>query len=594
MNHKRLLLSDRLEERYTDNAKVVKFLREHPSIAAEELLGIRLIDAQKFVLENAWNTPNNIITCTRGFGKSFLLAVIAMLKMLLYPNYDIYLIASVGSQARETFLKLESIAKQQISTIPSLKDIFLNEVKESSNSDGFKKDPASYTVAVLNRSQIFTLNANPDNVRGKRARLLLYDESSFISEELITNTLPFIIINSDVKISTDDDFNIELEAPDVPNQVIMASSAGAATSYHAQKYREWGIKMIEGDKQYFACDITCEVPLHPLISGKPAPALFSQARVDDDMQSNPQKAMREYFNKFDTDGGEEQPIKMSMIRDAETFVLPVLERNEKYSKYLIAFDPARLKDSSIIGVMGVYMDDTLGYCGDVIYANNLFDKDSSKEVNLMFGEQVKALQTTISKYIGNAKRYGDIAHILIDSGAGGGGTLYADQLLLDWTDEHGIKRSGIIDKDHKAYVDKVKDFPHAADILTLVSTSMKKVMLEELVGLMLDGVINFPQEYDNKGYVNYIDEETGELVEYMLSIEERVALKNIDIMKYEATAIRKYGESIETDKLLRSKVGDDRYDVFAMLGHGLYELRRTHNFQRGAIKKDLSAYLRIL
>lgn len=166
--HKVKFLTEKKQELYEKNAKFIKWLRRNPIIAAELLLGIKLMDSQKLILQKTWNTKYNAWACSRNFGKSFLLVVLAMLKMLLYPNLRIYIVSSKGNQAIETFLKLEDLAKQRIESIPSLKDIFINEVEISSgNSDGFTHDKGSHRVVLLNNSKTFTLNSVPDNVRGK-------------------------------------------------------------------------------------------------------------------------------------------------------------------------------------------------------------------------------------------------------------------------------------------------------------------------------------------------------------------------------------------------------------------------------------------
>ena len=100
--------------------------------------------------------------------------------MLLYPNIRIYILSNVGNQAQETFLKLEDIAKQRITSIPSLKDIFINEVVKSNNSDGFIHDKAGFRVSVYSGGTTFTLNSVPDNIRGKRANLICFDESRLL------------------------------------------------------------------------------------------------------------------------------------------------------------------------------------------------------------------------------------------------------------------------------------------------------------------------------------------------------------------------------------------------------------------------------
>lgn len=66
MNRERTVkLSKRKIEIYEKNAEIVKFLRRNPVIACEQLLGIKLLDAQKWILQTSWNTKYNIWTCSR-------------------------------------------------------------------------------------------------------------------------------------------------------------------------------------------------------------------------------------------------------------------------------------------------------------------------------------------------------------------------------------------------------------------------------------------------------------------------------------------------------------------------------------------------
>lgn len=594
MSNKRAILSQKTHEKYLRNAEIVEFLRQHPAIACEELLGIQLLDAQVYILENMWNAERTIMTCSRGFGKSLLLVIFAMLKKLLYPNTTIYIVSSVGSQAKETYMKMEQVAKQQISEMKSLKDIFMGEVVASSNSDGFIHDSQSHRVQLMNGSTTFTLNSIPDRTRGKRAEVVLFDESAFCTDELIDVVLPFIIVNEGFATSTEAGFSTETERKQVPRQAVFSSSAGSSTSKHAQLYREYARNMIIGREEFFACDIPCDIPLNPTINGEKVPPLYNKSEVDNAMQSNPMKALREYFNKFEVEGGDEQPVKLSMIRDNETFKFPVLSMDDKYEFYIIAYDPARINDSSIIGVMGVYLDKKKGYVGDVINVLSLDDLRNDKNLNLTFSDQKNIVRDVIYDYTKKRdKSLLDIKEVLIDGGAGGGGVLYADELMESWTDKDGVERYGIIDRDYKAYESENR-FPNAKNIGTIINPKgMKKQLMEELTALLQSGVINFPVEHNGKSFMS-VEQEDGEIIERPLSIDERIALRNIDIMKYEAMAMRKYGDNYETDRTSSGKIGDDRYDVLAMLAHGLYKVRRKDNFDKKGQKKDLSQYFGII
>ena len=87
------------------DAESIAYYRRNVCIACEDLLGIKLIDAQKWILQSTWNASHSVWCCSRNFGKSFLGAILMILKAVLYENQAIYIVSSVGDQAKETFSK---------------------------------------------------------------------------------------------------------------------------------------------------------------------------------------------------------------------------------------------------------------------------------------------------------------------------------------------------------------------------------------------------------------------------------------------------------------------------------------------------------
>ena len=69
------LISDRKRKICELDAESIAFYRRNPCIACEELLGIKLIDSQKYILQASWNKPHVLWCCSRNFGKSFLGAI---------------------------------------------------------------------------------------------------------------------------------------------------------------------------------------------------------------------------------------------------------------------------------------------------------------------------------------------------------------------------------------------------------------------------------------------------------------------------------------------------------------------------------------
>ena len=79
----------------------------------------------------------------RGAGKDTLAAVYYMTRLLLIPDYRVYISSNTYAQSVESFNKLRDIALKRIPSFKSATDIFAREVdKTGSNSEtGFLQAP---------------------------------------------------------------------------------------------------------------------------------------------------------------------------------------------------------------------------------------------------------------------------------------------------------------------------------------------------------------------------------------------------------------------------------------------------------------------
>lgn len=577
------LLSHRKIELYENNANIIKFWRRNPVIACEQILGIRLLDAQKYILQESWNKPYIVWCCSRNFGKSFLGAIFMILKFLLFENQQIYIISSVGSQSQECFLKIEKIAKQRIESTKSLKDIFRNEVVTSpANQDGFTHNPASFHTLSYNGSEIFTLNGNPDNNRSKRATAVFFDEAGFSSDEIVLISEAFATQDSNFATSTDEDFNLDTQRKKSPTQLIYASSSSDVDTIFYRRYREFSKKMFLGDSRYFVADIPCDIPLNPLMDGVVHPPLLKKEQVENAMKSNREKAMREYYNRFTTDGGDAQVIKRGVLVRNSINQIPTMF-NPNQDKFVLAFDPARSWDNSVCSVMRIVKDKEIGYYGEIVNVVSFVDVEKRKKTPMKTPDQIEYFKKMLLDYNGKAPDYENILQVLFDSGAGGGGiSAFADNLLSEWKDNKGITHKGLIDLSHDEYKDYENRYPNAVDKLKLISPKKyKKQMVEELKELLELDLIKFTKEYDGKGFVNLISDNEKErnIKEYFLSDEEIIAFANIDLMKEETVSIHRFKSgngnvSYDLPKEKENKIGDDRFYTLLLLAHFLYELRR--------------------
>jgi hypothetical protein len=552
----------------------------------------------------SWVTPNNVWCQSRGSGKTTLLAPFIMAKSVLIPNYQTYIISGIGSQAQETFLKIEKIAKKEISSFTGLTDVFYNEtVKSSANRDGFTHNPASFKYQLFNNSATNSLNGNAQGIRSKRANLIAFDESGFIEEELFVSAMPFISQDSNFKLGGNIDMACLPKA--LPNQVIMASSASSTDTYFWKCYKEYSKRMFLGDTRYFCADINAEVVLNPTVNGKKYPALLRKEVIDDAMKENKEKALREYYNKFSTEGGENQAIKRSVIiRNSETRV-PILY-NDGNKKFVLAYDPARSYDGSVCMVGEIYYDEVVGYKMRICNGVSFVDVSKKKKTPMRTPEQVDFVKQMLLDYNGQQSAdYENIEAILIDAGAGGGGHILADYFMEDWIDNQGRKHKGLIDKIESA--DYISKFPNAVDKLKLMNPKKYKVeMYDALVEMLGLDLISFTDEYDMKGHLNifenteveYQDEKNNKKKEiqshaktYKLSFDEELALKNIDLAKEELVNIFRYDNksgSVQYDLApdKKSKMQDDRAYCLAMLGWYLQQIRRENIINKQS-KKDI-------
>lgn len=170
MNDK--MLSQRKIDGYLKLAEIIQWGRKWPLRFIELMFGIDLLDYQKFVVMESWTKPFCVWCMGRNSGKTTLGSPFIMAKSLLIPNFDAYILAGVGSQSQEMFLKIENIAKNNIASFTGLTDVFLNEtVKSAANTDGFTHNPASFKYALYNGSKVHSLNGAFDSNRSKRSNL---------------------------------------------------------------------------------------------------------------------------------------------------------------------------------------------------------------------------------------------------------------------------------------------------------------------------------------------------------------------------------------------------------------------------------------
>lgn len=554
--------SKRKLEGYQQLAKYRAFYQQNPVKFIKDFFNIQLLDSQAWLITEAWNKQNVLILASRAFGKSFWSVLFCMAKQMLasYP-WNCYIASGSAEQSATTFKKLEDIAHDRIdSLINSNGKIFADEVEpNNAQGDGFSHNPSGFEYHLYNDSFTKSLTSNVKRNRGKRASCVIYDETSFLDAELIRVYAAFCAVDKDFKTGVNSDGsvfnNITMHTlpTEIPNQLIYVSSASSTDTEFYRMYREYSKKMIIGDPNYFVADIDCELTMRPTINGVRIKSALSREQIDASMATSPEKTRREFYNLFSTDGGENAIVRRGAITRNEKVYVPVLSNDTGERKIVIAYDPARSRDNSVILVAEIYEEKDVNgdveYKGRLLNCINLLDVGKKRKTPMQTPDQVEYLKEVILEYNdGGDDNYSNILGIYIDAGSGGGGVNIADYLMEDWVGKDGKKHRGLIDKEYsKEYI---RRFPGAVDKIHLMSpTKYKSDMYEAMIEMVNQNKITFTSSYDNKGYLTVFDINEKELEKEREKIAKKLRGSNLTIDEYE----EKINEELGNTKNFKTK-----------------------------------------
>ena len=158
--------------------ELIGFYRQHPCIAAYELLGVDLAPIQRMVFRDMWFKNYVITVAGRGFGKTFMLGVLASLSCLLYPGYRVGLIGPVFRQSKMIFSEVEKLYDQS----PILREAVAKKPTRGSDTCYLKfKAVAGKTPSYIEGLPL----GDGSKIRGSRFYLILVDELAQIPDQTL-------------------------------------------------------------------------------------------------------------------------------------------------------------------------------------------------------------------------------------------------------------------------------------------------------------------------------------------------------------------------------------------------------------------------
>lgn len=138
------------------------------------LFNIELHPMQCIILQEFWHRPFPMYIASRGWGKSFLLALYSVLKCTFSPGTKIVIVGAAFRQSKIIFEYMETIWRSS----PILRSIF------SGNDDGPRRDVDRCTIRLGDSWAIAVPMGDGSKIRGLRAHIIIADEFASISPDI--------------------------------------------------------------------------------------------------------------------------------------------------------------------------------------------------------------------------------------------------------------------------------------------------------------------------------------------------------------------------------------------------------------------------
>ena len=147
---------------------------KHFGITCKLLFDIELHPIQIAILQEFWIRPFPMFIASRGFGKSFIMALYCVLRMMFKPGTKIVVVGAAFRQSKILFEYMENIWRN--SSI--LRSIF------NGNDDGPRRDVDRCTIRLGESWTVAIPLGDGSKIRGLRAHVIVADEFASISPDI--------------------------------------------------------------------------------------------------------------------------------------------------------------------------------------------------------------------------------------------------------------------------------------------------------------------------------------------------------------------------------------------------------------------------
>ncbi len=257
--------NDKSKRRMDGVARWAAYYRENPQRFVKDYLNITLKLFQKFLIYAMMHNNHFMFWACRSLGKSWLTALYAVCRCILFPNTKISVACTVRSQGNKVLRKIT--------------EDFM--VKYGWGSDNLKREIESYKISeneayikFRNHSWI-RVDTATDNGRGERANVLIVDEFRLVDLKVINTVLKRFLGDPrhprylDLPEYRDNEDLLE------SNVDIYMSSAWYKSHWSYDKSKAYTVNLLGGRDGYFVCAL----PYQMAVMSK----LKKRSEIEDEM-----------------------------------------------------------------------------------------------------------------------------------------------------------------------------------------------------------------------------------------------------------------------------------------------------------------------
>ena len=155
---------------------LIKLLRnpKYIGFTCKLLFDIELHPIQMAIIQEFWIRPFPMYIASRGWGKSFLLALYCVLRMSFFPGTKIVVVGAAFRQSKIIFEYMETIWRNSA----ILRSIF------NGNDDGPRRDVDRCTIRLGDSWTVAIPMGDGSKIRGLRAHIIIADEFASISPDI--------------------------------------------------------------------------------------------------------------------------------------------------------------------------------------------------------------------------------------------------------------------------------------------------------------------------------------------------------------------------------------------------------------------------